>query len=149
MEMPSAAISSVLRPSHRIAVPLLLLFVVAGCGGVKPIPVSGKVTLDGKAVANCGVLFIPAAEGPRAIRELASGQTDSQGQFTLSMQKTSGAMPGEYRVTITKQETLGMIGSVPGPNGVRIKWMVPQKYSTPENLWPPENRQSRKNTISC
>lgn len=132
MGMLAATITNALRLMDRIVLLSFVLVGMAGCGGPKPIPVSGKVTLDGKAVANCGVLFIPVAGQDRALTELASGETDAQGQFTLNMQKGSGAMPGNYHVTIVKQETLGMIGSVPGPNGVRIKWIVPRKYSTPE-----------------
>jgi hypothetical protein len=108
---------------------MAMLFVaVAGCGDrVNPIPVSGQVTLDGVAVEECAVLFTPAGAGPAA-----SGTTDSQGQFQLNTLNRPGAMPGQYRVTLTKQRMTGMAGSVPGPNGVRIEWIVPQKYNTPE-----------------
>ena len=138
METLSVRISSVSWPVDRIAV-LLVLFAVTGCGGVKPIPVSGNVTLDGKPVDSCGVVFIPVTEGPHAIQELACGQTDMHGQFTLSTRKISGAMPGEYRVTVTKQETTGMIGSVPGPNGVRTKWNRAAEVQRSRNVGPPKN----------
>lgn len=115
----------------RSAAVSLLLVAMAGCS-VKPVPVSGKVTLDGKPVADCGVLFIPVGQRPRATEEVASGQTDAQGCFTLSTRKISGAMPGDYCVTLSKRRTLGMVGSMPGPNGVSIEWIVPERYSRPE-----------------
>jgi hypothetical protein len=102
------------------------LLLAAGCGGgLKPVPVTGDVTLDGKPLANAGVLFCPVEKGPEAI-----GVTDASGKFQLSSTEHSGALPGQYRVTITKQQILGEenYGRL-GPKAVHIKWITPKKYS--------------------
>ena len=106
----------------------LLLGATGGCGGVRLVPVAGEVKLDGVPVADCAVMFSPVAGGPAA-----SGTTDAQGRFTLNTMNRAGAVPGEHSVTIAKQRTVGMVGDVPGPDGVRIEWLVPQKYSRPES----------------
>lgn len=88
-----------------IAVRLILLFAalaVAGCGG-GPVPVRGRVTLDGTPVAGAAVVFLPA--GPRG--HPASGQTDASGVFRLTtFKKEDGAVRGEYIVVVTKTDAL-------------------------------------------
>ena len=107
---------------------LLLLVLQTGCGGVKPVPVSGGVTLDGKPVADAGVLFCPVATGPSA-----SGATDANGKFHLTTTNTAGVLPGRYGITIIKKEVSG-VGEfgVVGPQGRRVKWIIPQKYAKVE-----------------
>ena len=111
----------------RIAVSLTLL---AGCSrGPELLPVAGVVALDGKPVADAGVLFQPVDGGP-----IAGATTDGNGKFQLTSMNRPGAMAGPYRVTITKKETTGVgkLGII-GPHGVQIKWIVPKKYSKPES----------------
>ena len=118
--------------SPRLLGLLLAWFVAStlGCGpgGPTPIPVTGRVTLDGKPVADAAVGLMPVAGGP-----MASGVTDAQGVFELSTVNKPGAMPGEHAVTVTKVEEIGYNkdGSV-GPRGLRSVWHVPQKYSRRE-----------------
>ncbi len=82
----------------------LVAVVLVGCGGsslTPPVPVSGKVTLDGKPVADAHVTFL-GAKGARS----ASGKTASDGTFKLTTVNTDdGAPPGEYVVTIAKIES--------------------------------------------
>ncbi len=105
----------------------LLLIVAAGCGRRGPtlLPVSGVVTLDGRPVAQAGIIFSPAEGGPAA-----SGSTDAQGKFQLRTVNESGAVAGKHLVTVTKQETTGLgdFGAV-GPEGIKAIWHVPEKYS--------------------
>ena len=79
----------------------------AGCGGptYKVAPVSGRVTLDGKPLANATVQFYPLAEpgagepGPTSI-----GHTDESGRYTLALsdgKSTPGALVGKHKVIIT------------------------------------------------
>ena len=83
-----------------------------GRGGMTYSPVSGKVTLDGKPLANANVVFIPIAKpGSDISGDTAGGVTDENGQYTL---KTStrdglkdGAQVGKHRVSISKQFTRG------------------------------------------
>ncbi len=110
----------------RLALALLML-VAVGCGRQGPtlLPVSGVVTLDGRPVAEAGLIFTPVEEGP-----VASGSTDAQGRFQLRTVNEFGAVAGEHLVTVTKQETTGLgdFGAV-GPEGVKTIWHVPEKYS--------------------
>ncbi len=90
----------------RLAVVLscLLTFILSGCKGdgfEPPVPVTGKVTLSGKGVDGAMVTFLSKA----ALRS-ASGNTDKDGNFKLTCVNTDdGAAPGEYVVTISKQES--------------------------------------------
>lgn len=106
------------------AVAGVLLATMAGCGGQKPLRVSGVVTLDDQPVADAGVLFCPAETGTPA-----GGTTDANGRFRLATINTPGVLPGEYRVTVAKKEVSGMIGlGIIGPQGMQVKWIVPEKY---------------------
>ena len=107
----------------------LLLTLLTGCGGgPKPLPVSGVVTLDGQPVADAGVMFCPAENGP-----MASGTTDAKGKFQLKTTNALGAMAGQYRVAISKKEESGPTTfGVVDPRRIKVKWIIPQKYSNPE-----------------
>lgn len=84
---------------------LLVGIQLLGCGGTadtRPsrVPVSGKVTLDGKAVADAFVVFNPQAGGLAA----AQGTTDANGHYELTtFDEADGAMPGSYQVLISKE----------------------------------------------
>src|SRR5436309_2229687 len=78
-----------------------LVIAVAGCGGGgnKAVPVKGKVTLDGAPISLASVVFLPNREGSI----LAQAVTNQQGDFELTTyQPNDGALPGEYRVVVTK-----------------------------------------------
>jgi hypothetical protein len=81
-----------------------------GCGQ-KLVPVSGHVTLDGKALPNATLLFSPdsdkLATGPGSV-----GKTDNEGSFSLQLMSGNdkGAVPGSYKVTISAYDDDG------GPN---------------------------------
>jgi hypothetical protein len=75
---------------------------LAGCGGVRAVPVSGTVTVDGKPVEHVGVNFAPL-ETSGAARPGSSGVTDAEGRFTLQTvgkRRVGGAVPGKHRVTL-------------------------------------------------
>jgi hypothetical protein len=77
---------------------------VAGCGGSQQPPVSGRVTMDGKPLANAWVLFQPMGSqanvnpGPTS-----AGLTDGDGRYVLKDQLRGrpGAMVGKHRVRIS------------------------------------------------
>jgi hypothetical protein len=86
------------------------LFVVTallatGCGNSKVVPVSGKVTLEGKPLANAAVVFQPIRTEDNAYPgEGSIAKTDENGEFTLELQLTKGtkgAYVGKHRVEIT------------------------------------------------
>jgi hypothetical protein len=83
---------------------------LAGCGtkavGVDgTVPVTGTVTQKGAPLAGATVTFAPSGTA-----RSASGVTDPQGKFALTTLKPGdGAMPGEYKVTVTKMEPVGKV----------------------------------------
>lgn len=81
---------------------MLVGSMLVGCGGQSyppTSPVSGTVTLDGKPVEGATVTFVPNDSKLRP----AAGVTDSSGKYTLtSFRSGDGAMPGEYKVTVSK-----------------------------------------------
>lgn len=87
--------------------------VLAGCGETKPygvVPVSGRVTLDGKPLADARVTFFPQRASETNTSESAPeamGTTDADGRYQLkSVFDDEGAAPGRSRVVIStlKQE---------------------------------------------
>jgi hypothetical protein len=82
------------------------LLTLAGCGGPTLVPVSGKVTLDGKPLSHCGVSFhADTSKGNKG--SLSSiGRLNAQGQYTLRTfgvkvsEGGTGAPVGWYKVTL-------------------------------------------------
>jgi hypothetical protein len=114
----------------RLVVGVILLSIL-GCGGSQKLaPVSGKVTLDGKPLANALVSFQPIAE--KASLEGApgsSGKTNDQGEFTLmSIKGGNGAWVGKHRVFVSlvtaKAEQTG-----DRRGGPAMEDKVPSKYN--------------------
>ncbi|NLX56342.1 MAG: carboxypeptidase regulatory-like domain-containing protein [Planctomycetaceae bacterium] len=136
----------------RLAVGLLVVPMVAGllclpgCGSsVGAVSVTGTVTLDGEPVEGASVVFVPEGKG-----RMASGKTDSSGQFKLTTQKVGdGAVPGKYKVGVSKLKSGGVDARKPDPNspeGVMLagapvgngapampEFEIPPKYSNAEN----------------
>lgn len=85
---------------------VLALLLLAGCGeSVKPgrgVPVSGKITLGGKPLADADVLFTNDTF-------VGFGKTDAEGNYRL----VQGALPGSNRVSLSKYEG----GKAPTPTG--------------------------------
>lgn len=85
-----------------------------GCSGSANLhPVSGVVTLEGKPLANTRVTFNPTDSAGR----MAFGQTDSEGQFKLTtFNHNDGALPGQYKVTISVVGPAHMVDSALATN---------------------------------
>lgn len=86
----------------------LVCWAVAGCGPKGPElgTVTGKVTLDGKPVANGLVTFTPQAKGGASV-----GKTDANGQYELLCLDRKGALIGQHKVTVTTlQEAAAVTG---------------------------------------
>src|SRR5262245_3726367 len=79
------------------------LVLAPGCSASKFAPVSGKVTMNGKPLANATVAFNPIpAEGSIESGPTSVGTTNQSGEFTLrATLKQTGAMVGKHRVTIS------------------------------------------------
>jgi hypothetical protein len=124
--------------------------------------VTGTVTLDGQPLEGASVVFVPAAfdaqaaggSGDAGIQQ-ANGQTDASGKFTVSCVAGEGAMPGTYKVAVSKLEAgsaeagktvagqeakgapPGTMLSGPGGGGPKQpqaapKYAVPAKYINPD-----------------
>jgi hypothetical protein len=142
----------------------LVLLTIAGCGGVtrpETIKVTGSVTYKGQPVADAEVNFW-GANAPRA----ASGVTDAEGKFTLSMfESGDGCLAGENVITIVKLDPSSVkpvvspeammndpaamakmsgqdMANANGPVGP--KSLVPEKY-TKRNLTPLKETVSDEN----
>jgi hypothetical protein len=87
----------------------LALVLSMGCGGPRFASVSGKVTMNGKPLANALVSFNPIPKpgsseaGPGSI-----ASTDANGEYTLKLTPDrKGALVGKHRVAITAMSTQG------------------------------------------
>lgn len=70
---------------------------LCGCGGERPVKVSGKITIKGEPVEGIKVQFVPVSGSGRP----ASGSTGKDGQFQLTaVENNDGAFPGEYKVVL-------------------------------------------------
>jgi hypothetical protein len=83
-----------------------LLCVVLGCSGDDGLgtrySVSGTVTYKGEPVPKARISFIPASKD--GAKQGASGEIDN-GSYSLStLTPGDGALPGEYRVTVSARE---------------------------------------------
>jgi hypothetical protein len=83
---------------------LLSLF-TAGCGSRDPYtyaPVSGRVTLNNKPLADATVSFQPVAAGTATPGTGSAAITDKDGRFTLEVvgTKVKGAVVGMHKVRI-------------------------------------------------
>ena len=85
---------------HAIIFSVAAALFAAGCGGDEgPAvhPVTGKLTIGGKAVDGIQITFEPIGEG-----EAASGNTQPDGTYTLftGVQGRVGAAAGKYKVVL-------------------------------------------------
>lgn len=122
---------------------VILLVIGSGCGGSgKPIKTEGLVTLDGKPVEGATVTFHPEAEKGH----VATGLTDGDGVFRLqTFADGDGALPGEYKVTVTKTEAVAGPPSASGPEQMmKTMFNRPKKRSS---LLPREYADSSKTPL--
>ncbi len=119
---------------------------LVGCTGAsvdpnrpKTVPVTGTVTYNGSPVAGANVAFVTDSPQGRG----AIGVTDEAGKYSLlTFAPGDGAIPGIYRVTVSKVESLGggEISEAPvmAEGGVALdaaaapKDLLPEKYKSPE-----------------
>jgi hypothetical protein len=97
----------------------LLLAILAGCNGrPAPVPVSGRVLIDGKPLDRGFIRFVP--KGTRA----SSGTIEKDGRFTLGcFNKNDGALRGIHAVEVVAIEEIGLD---------RVRYYIPEKYAHTE-----------------
>ena len=122
----------------RGAILAALLVALTGCAKDRPVPVSGIVRLEGRAIPGAVVTFHPERSG-----RMATGTCDGDGHFALTtLQSGDGAFPGDYKVTVQYAEGVtpppstnvrdafaGMAKAKPAK--VAPKFVVPERYSRP------------------
>jgi len=100
----------------------MAVLALCGCGGIKPVPVRGTVTLDSKPIAGASVTFLPEGTGRNA-----AGVTQADGSFQLTtLNQNDGAFPGNYKVTVQYAE------GVEVPPGKDVKSVFPGVQKAPE-----------------
>ena len=92
---------------------LMACFAGCGTGGPQLAPVSGRVTIDGKPMANIDVTF-----QPDEMRPASYGRTDPDGHYELGYKKgVQGALVGQHTVRITVERSV-----VPNPPHIAAKF---------------------------
>ena len=84
----------------RTCIGLTIALTLVGCGG-KSAPVSGTVTLNGKAVPGATVVFVQEGGG-----SIASGLSDDQGKYTLSGPNGTKIPFGNYKIVVVKTKAI-------------------------------------------
>ena len=111
-----------------------LLAVGLGCGSSKFVPVSGKVTLNGKPLAGANVSFEPLAADDSPSSQTGSvAKTEADGSFVLKgLGGERGAVVGKHRVRIVLAgDPAG--GDERQPRGGATK-TLPRHYNTDSKL---------------
>jgi len=110
---------------------LLLVFVLAitsclaGCSGDHlESDVTGKVTLDGKAIGPGIIIFAPVG----AHGNPATGPIESDGSYSLKTSRTPGLKAGKYQVGVSVREL--NLNAKPGDRLPPGKLLIPDKYES-------------------
>ena len=106
-----------------IAMPLLVLASISGCGGVYDSSVTGTVTLDGTAVPRGTVTYHPTAGGPAAYALI-----QEDGSYTIHTGREEGLPAGEYGVTVTANEPPAVKQTATGGPPPPGKAITPEWY---------------------
>jgi hypothetical protein len=126
---------------------LVAALAAASCGN-GPVPVRGRVTLDGTPVAGATVTFVPV--GPRG--HPASAPTDANGVFRLTtFKQEDGALRGEYKVIVTKSDALPPPPAAEPGNGDSVKnhYKALKSKRTSKEALPPVYADSAKTPLRC
>ncbi|QDT25331.1 carboxypeptidase-like regulatory domain-containing protein [Gimesia panareensis] len=118
--------------STQMLLSALLFLLLAGCGGgtgdaPETAQVKGIVTMSGNPVPGATVVFIPES-GPSAM-----GMTDATGAYTLKTGKSTGAVTGQHKVTISVSSgVIPMPGTEEAKQAEKTKSVIPPDYGNPQ-----------------
>jgi hypothetical protein len=122
-----------------------------GCSaGDVPVPISGKVTVDGVPLAHAGVVFHPHDGKGRP----ATAETAEDGTYRLTTFKVGdGALKGEYRVTLVWEEPvhpyLATRDGAPQKEALRQDYLVwKEKHKDQPSPIPPEYTNAGSTPLS-
>jgi hypothetical protein len=118
---------------------VFLPLVCVGCGPpYRVAPVSGRITLDGKPLANALVTFAPmGTKGQMEVGPTAAARTDADGRYALKIDpKKPGAVVGHCRIYINTplderakaaaKEPPPDVGALPGQQFAKDR--LPERY---------------------
>jgi hypothetical protein len=111
----------------RYILTLVLIGLLASCGGEDVAKVEGKVTLDGQPLTGAYVVFENPAQGVSVTAEL-----DAAGNYSAHTFKSAGLPPGAYQVAIRPGSMATGAAPLVGaaePRGSGPKLVVPARYS--------------------
>src|SRR5262249_39814113 len=99
-------------------------------------PVSGRVTLNNKPLANAHVHFAPMGARDRDPGPTSQGKTDENGYFTLRVDYPTqpGAVVGRCRVYITRPDTDLSGKPQADAGGKKAKELLPARYNQETTL---------------
>ena len=117
-----------MKSGSGIAAALLMCVGLIGCGPAsnlpKTVPAEGIVTLDGQPVGDVTIIFIAETGSYNA-----TAVTKADGKFSLkAFPEKSGAVPGSYKVEMTKTIVEAASPKKDEPN-VNLKFGLPKKYA--------------------
>ena len=117
---------------HRVLLGVSLVLIAGGCGGAPQLPVVpavGVVKFKGEPLVGATLVFSPTVG-----EAVATATSDANGSFELVTGEQIGALPGEYKVLVSKYEfTEGTL--MPGEHEMTkgtSKLVTPAKYGTLE-----------------
>jgi hypothetical protein len=115
----------------------LLLLLTVGCDAASSpfLPVRGKVAYRGVPVQGGLIVFTPDARRG-AHGAIAMGEIQTDGSYSLRTEKSFGAAPGWYRVTVAAL----------GGNSVHLQG---DRYPIPPSLLPERYRDPELSQLSC
>jgi hypothetical protein len=105
------------------------LLTLAGCGGLKLVPVSGKVTRPGQPLSGGAVSFVPDASKGNTARLSCMGRIGPDGRYELTTtgvtrsETGKGAPLGWYKVTL--------LTTLPGAADIKVDPRYTDPATTP------------------
>lgn len=126
--MPFALKRSILKCFSAGLFAILFFSLLVGCTGSnlpRTVPAEGVVTLDDVPVSDATIIFIADVGTYNA-----TAVTDKDGRFAMkAFDEKKGAVPGSYKVELTKTIVEGKEGK-DGGSEVNLKMGLPKKYAS-------------------
>ena len=113
---------------------ILLFSLISGCAerGPHRVPVTGRITYQGRPVPDGWVSFTRLGELPQGVPSRpATGELDQDGRYSMkTFGDDDGVMPGEYAVAVVAID-YERAKAARGP-GQPQPYTIPQRYTRPE-----------------